>query len=87
MRHIGRPFILVWDRLPVHRSGPMRDYLDSLQGRIQVECARLESSRIYLGLLEAARAAQRLSERELLDRPDRAILQRILNAELSSIEG
>jgi transposase len=37
VRHIRQPLILVWDRLPAHRSGMVRDYLSSLQGRIQVE--------------------------------------------------
>lgn len=37
VRHIGRPLIAVWDRLPAHRSAIVRDYIDSLQGRIHVE--------------------------------------------------
>jgi transposase len=37
VRHIRQPLILVWDRLPAHRSGMVRDYLSSLQGRIYVE--------------------------------------------------
>lgn len=37
VRHIGRPLIVVWDRLPAHRSAIVRDYIDSLQGRIHVE--------------------------------------------------
>lgn len=37
VRHIHRPLILVWDRLPAHRSGMVWDYLSSLKGRIQVE--------------------------------------------------
>ena len=37
VRHIRQPLLLVWDRLPVHRSRLVRDYLDQLDGRIQVE--------------------------------------------------
>jgi transposase len=37
MRHIRQPLIVVWDRLPAHRSGLVRDYIESLGGRIQVE--------------------------------------------------
>lgn len=37
VRHVGRPLMLVWDRLPAHRSAMVRDYIASLQGRIQVE--------------------------------------------------
>jgi transposase len=37
MRHIRQPLIVVWDRLPAHRSGLVRDYLESLGVRIQVE--------------------------------------------------
>ncbi len=37
VRHIRQPLILVWDRLPAHRSRMVRDYLSSLEGRIQAE--------------------------------------------------
>jgi transposase len=37
VRHIGRPLMLVWDRLPAHRSAIVRDYIGSLKGRIHVE--------------------------------------------------
>jgi transposase len=37
VRHIRRPLIVVWDRLPAHRSSLVRDYIESLGGRIQVE--------------------------------------------------
>jgi transposase len=36
-RHIRQPLILVWDRLPAHRRGMVRDYLDGLKGWIPVE--------------------------------------------------
>lgn len=37
VRHIRQPLMLVWDRLPAHRSGMVRDYIDQLNGRIRVE--------------------------------------------------
>ena len=37
LRHINGPMLIVWDRLAAHRSGLVRDYLTSLQGRIKVE--------------------------------------------------
>lgn len=37
VRHIPRPLLLVWDRLPAHRSRLVREYLDSLGGWIQRE--------------------------------------------------
>jgi len=37
VRHIGQPLLLVWDRLPAHRSRLVRDYVDSLGGWIQME--------------------------------------------------
>ena len=37
VQHIGKPLLLVWDRLPAHRSRLVRDYIDQLDGRIQVE--------------------------------------------------
>ena len=36
-RHIRCPLLVVWDRLPAHRSRLVRDYLASLDGWIQVE--------------------------------------------------
>lgn len=35
-QQIPQPMLLIWDRLPGHRSRLVRDYLDSLQGRIEV---------------------------------------------------
>ena len=37
VRHIPQPLLLVWDRLPAHRSGLVREHLDSLGGWIQME--------------------------------------------------
>jgi len=37
IRHIPPPLLLVWDRLPAHRSRVVREYLDSLGGWIQME--------------------------------------------------
>jgi transposase len=37
VRHIDGPLLIVWDRLAAHRSGLVRDYINGLQGRIEVE--------------------------------------------------
>lgn len=37
VRHIPQPLLLVWDRLPAHRSRAVRDYLESLGGWIHME--------------------------------------------------
>lgn len=37
VRHIRQSLILVWDRLPSHRSAMVRDYIDNLEGQIHVE--------------------------------------------------
>jgi len=36
-RHIHDPVILVWDNLPVHRSGVVRDYLQAQRSWLRVE--------------------------------------------------
>ena len=37
VRHVRQPLLLVWDRLPAHRSANVRDYIDRLQWRIRTE--------------------------------------------------
>ena len=37
VRHIPQPLLLVWDRLPAHRSHTVREYLDRLDGWIHME--------------------------------------------------
>ena len=37
IRHIPQPLLLVWDRLPAHRSRLVRDYLSSFGGWIHME--------------------------------------------------
>jgi transposase len=37
VRHIRAPLLLVWDRLPAHRSRLVRDYIEQLGGRIHIE--------------------------------------------------
>jgi hypothetical protein len=32
MRHLRRPLLVVWDRLPAHRSRLVQDYIAGLQG-------------------------------------------------------
>ena len=34
VRHIRRPMVLVWDRLPAHRSRMVQDYIVSLEGLV-----------------------------------------------------
>jgi len=34
VRHLDQPLLIVWDRLPGHRSRLVQDYIASLQGRI-----------------------------------------------------
>ena len=56
-RHLGdRKLLIVWDRLEAHRSRLVREYVESQEGAIHLEflCARVESSRIPLGTLEAS---------------------------------
>ena len=36
-QHIRRPLLVIWDGLPAHRSALVRDYLESLNGAIQIE--------------------------------------------------
>lgn len=36
-RPIGRPVLIIWDGLPAHRSVMVREYLESLNGAIQIE--------------------------------------------------
>lgn len=37
VRHIAQPLLLVWDRLPAHRSRLVQDYIAGLDGRIVQE--------------------------------------------------
>jgi transposase len=37
VRAIKRPLLILWDSLKAHRSRLVRDYVDSLQGRIHLE--------------------------------------------------
>jgi len=36
-RHIQTPLLIVWDRLPAHRSKLVKEYLDSSSGLIEVD--------------------------------------------------
>lgn len=36
-QHIGQPVLIIWDGAPIHRSGIVREYLESLNGAIQIE--------------------------------------------------
>jgi transposase len=37
LRHLKSPLLVVWDRLPAHRSGMVGEFLDALDGQIAVE--------------------------------------------------
>lgn len=36
--HLKQPLLIVWDGLQAHRSKLVREYLDSINGQIQVAC-------------------------------------------------
>jgi len=38
VRHIRRPLLVVWDRLPAHRSALVREFLAYSDGYIETEC-------------------------------------------------
>ena len=66
VRHLRLPLLVVWDRLPAHRSRLVQDYIASLRrldfhGLSATLRAGIEPGRIHLGLLEAARVAECLS--------------------------
>ena len=67
VRHIDGPLLIVWDRLPAHRSRLVREFIQLSEDHIATEylaalCAGVEPGGIHLGVLEAARVAQRLPE-------------------------
>ena len=37
LRYLKTPLLVVWDRLPAHRSRLVSEFLDSVQGRIVIE--------------------------------------------------
>src|SRR5688572_9891029 len=37
LRHLACPLLIVWDRLPAHRSGLVADYVRYLNGQIVIE--------------------------------------------------
>ena len=37
LAHIGKKLLIIWDRLPGHRSALVRRYVESLEGRMQIE--------------------------------------------------
>jgi len=65
IQRISSPLLIVWDRLPAHRSRLVGEFLDQLQGWIVTEYLPPYAPELnpveYLGALEAARTAQRLS--------------------------
>jgi hypothetical protein len=71
VRHLDQPLLIVWDRLPGHRSRLVQDYIASLRGWISTAYLPsyapelTKSGRVHLGLLEAARVTQCLPQRLL----------------------
>ena len=37
VRHIATPLLIVWDRLPAHRSGLVKEFLEGSQGHLVTE--------------------------------------------------
>jgi transposase len=37
VRHVRKPLLIVWDRLPAHRSRMVQDYVRTLGGQIELE--------------------------------------------------
>ena len=37
MRHIRRPLLIVWDRLPAHKSRPVQEFISYSEGYIETE--------------------------------------------------
>ena len=44
LRHIGRPLLILWDRLPAHRSRRVREFLELSAGHIATEYLPPEQS-------------------------------------------
>ena len=77
VRHIDGSLLIVWDRLPAHRSRMVREFIELSEGAYRngvfaALCARVEPGGIHLGLLEAARVTQCLPEGLLGTRPARS---------------
>jgi len=60
--HLKQPLLVIWDGLKAHRSRLVHEYLDSLEGHIQIAFlppyAGHEPGRIPVGFAEAPRAVQ-----------------------------
>jgi hypothetical protein len=69
LRHLQRPLLIVWDRLPAHRSRLVGEFLDSLEGLIAIEYLPPYAPELnpveYLWGLETPRTAQRMPKRLL----------------------
>ena len=67
VRHIEPPLLVIWDRLPAHRSRLVREFIELSEGHIETEhlppyAPELNPVEYIWAYLEAARAAQRLSQ-------------------------
>ena len=38
LRHVDQPLLIVWDRLPAHRSRLVREFIELSEGHIVTEC-------------------------------------------------
>ena len=67
VRHIDRPLLIVWDRLPAHRSRLVREFIELSEGHIATEflpsyAPELNPVEYIWAYWKAARVAQRLPE-------------------------
>jgi transposase len=67
VRHLRLPLLVVWDRLPAHRSHLVQDYIATLEGWIHTAylppyAPELNPVEFIWAHWEAARTAQRLSQ-------------------------
>ena len=77
LRYIKTPLLVVWDRLPAHRSRLVGQFLDSLGGWIAIAipsalCAGTQSGGVPVGSLEAPYVAQRMSQGSVATQRGRA---------------
>jgi hypothetical protein len=73
LRRIPGHLLIVWDRLPAHKSAITQQFIAAQGERLWMEylpgySAGTEPGRVHLGLPEAARTAECLPERHLVAR-------------------
>jgi hypothetical protein len=70
LRHLRRPLLVIWDGLPGHRSGAVRDFVAAQGRRLTLEwlpgyAPETQSRRTYLELPQGTRTAQSVPARTL----------------------